>query len=115
MSNGSPIQGYEVHLPVSVCASGQTQAIGTTDYISKRNIRFSLDQPFPAKQGTPVMLFVCLPAEITPGNRVLIRARGRIQRVERAPQAGTTRRTFTAKMDWYDFMGKSVKGNSRTD
>lgn len=107
MKNGSPTQRYEVHLPVAVCGPGRAQAAGMTDYISKRDIRFSVDQPLGVKQGAAIMLFVCLPAEITAGGQVLIRARGQVRRVERSSKAGIERETFTATMDWYDFIEKN--------
>ncbi len=109
MRNGTPKQRYEVHLPVAVCGPGRAQAAGVTDYISKRDIRFSVDEPLAVKRGTAIMLFVRLPAQITAGNQVLIRARGLVRRVERISEAGSERQTFTATMDWYDFMTRGLQ------
>ncbi len=79
-----------------------------TEFISPRAIGFSLDSPVAVKRGEAVMLFVCLPKEITVGNQVLIRARARVMGVERTSNTEGRRFTFTAKIESYDFITKTL-------
>jgi hypothetical protein len=108
MKYSPSIQRCEVRLPVAVCAPGKAQTQGMTEFISPRVIRFSLDRPAGVARGDAVMLFVCLPSEITAGNQVLIRARVRVMGVERHSKTDGGRFTFTATMESYDFIAKAL-------
>lgn len=107
MTNPTSIQQCKVRLPVVVWAPGQAKAIGITKYVSLHAIRFTLDDPVAVRTGAPLVLFVCLPKEMTAGNQALIRVRARVTRIERS-NAGTERLTCTAKMESYDFIAKSL-------
>ena len=50
------------------------------------------------------MLFVRFPNELTVEPGVLMRARAKVMGVRQTYVAGVERQTYTAKLDWYDFM-----------
>jgi hypothetical protein len=99
---------YEVHLPISVRADGETLSAGVTDFMSSRDVRFRLQKPHTIARGSSVTMYVSLPAEFTAANQVMLRARGRVLNVKRMSRLGAPCSTFTAAMDSYDFVGHDV-------
>jgi len=107
-------QRYDVHLHVEVQGPDHMQVEGVADYISNRDIRFAVNEPFVMRPGTPVTLLVSIPREITAGNQVQIRAHGHVQRVESVPDSRGRRLTFTAEVKKYDFVRQNVPINMRS-
>ena len=95
---------YEVRLPVAVWTSDLTEGRGVTAYMSGNDVCFSLDSPSTIEPGTAVMLFVTMPLEVTGGNRVQLRASGRIVNAERGVASKGNSRNMVVSMDWYDFV-----------
>jgi hypothetical protein len=100
-------QRYEVHLPVAVWAANQNHADGVTESMSSHDIRFSVDDSVRLQHGSPIMLFVSLPSELTSGKPVQLRASGQIVEIESRPVSDDGRTTLVAAMDWYDFIRSS--------
>ena len=72
--------------------------------MSSHDIRFSVDDSVRLQQGSPIMLFVSLPSELTCGKPIQLRASGQIVEIESHPLSDDGRRTLVAAMDWYDFV-----------
>jgi hypothetical protein len=104
MANLSTTHKHKVQFPVVVRGLDQANAQGVTNHVSKRFIRFWIDKPLSVKQGAAVMLFVRFPKELTVEPGVLMRARAKVMGVRQTYVAGVERQTYTAKLDWYDFM-----------
>ncbi len=104
MRDQTAVHKYKVHLPIAVRGVDQANAQGVTNHLSKRFIRFWVEKPLPVLQGSAVMLFVCLPKELTTDTGLLMRARAKVLGVKQTSVGGVNRQTFTAKLDWYDFM-----------
>jgi hypothetical protein len=104
MRDQSAMQKHRVQLPIAVRGVDQANAQGVTNHISNHFIRFWVEKPLDVRQGAAVMLFVCLPKELTAETGVLMRARAKVLGVKQTSVRGIRRQTFTAKLDWYDFM-----------
>lgn len=105
---------YEVHLPVAVWDSSLAEGRGVTEYMSNHDICFSVDNPSAVTPGTPVMLFVSLPSEVTDGSKVQLRVSGRIVRAERDAVSDAGRVNLVAVMDWYDFIRADASNEHRS-
>lgn len=99
-----PTQGYEVHLPVSVWTTNLSQGQGVTECMSSRDVHIAVDNSVAIELGGPVILFVNLPSEVTAGNKVQLRASGRVVCVERGPFPHGGGLNVVVAMDWYDFV-----------
>ena|SRR5271155_1140776 len=108
MRQASSTRRCEVRLPVALCRCGNTQAHGLTEFISSRAIRFSLNSPIAVRRGEAVMLFVCLPKQITGGDQVLIRARSSVTGIRRTRKNAGVRFTLTATIQSYDLIAKTL-------
>src|SRR5438552_19064120 len=74
---------YDLSLPVSIHVSVEDKAVlhtGKTRDISTRGVYFTFENAMDA--GTELDLTMTLPAEVTGGTEVLIRAIGRVVRVD---------------------------------
>ncbi|HXJ05102.1 MAG TPA: PilZ domain-containing protein [Candidatus Acidoferrum sp.] len=100
---------YDLSLPVIIrvptegVADSQT---GKTRDISTRGLYFVLDRDLEA--GSELDITLTLPAEITPGGEVFVRALGRVVRVERRMEDGGSRMGVAALIERYDI----VRGES---
>jgi hypothetical protein len=79
-----------------------------TEFISTRAIRFSLNSPIAVRRGEAVMLFVCLPKQITGGNQVLMRARSSVTGIRRSHKNDEVRFTLTATIQSFDLIAKTL-------
>jgi len=87
--------------------SAQTQK-GKTRDISTRGVYFVIDQDLEA--GSELDITLTLPAEVTRGIEVFIRASGKVIRVERRIEDGDQRMGVAAVIERYDILrGDSSK------
>ena len=97
---------YDLSLPVIIrvpSGNGGLSRNGKTRDISTRGVYFTVEQSF--SDDAELDLTLTLPAEITRGTEVLVRAQGRVVRVERKPQAdGTERVGVAAVIEKYDII-----------
>lgn len=96
---------YELSLPVVVrapLAKQEESRNGKTRDISTRGVYFVIDEDITA--GAEVDFMLTLPAEITRGTEVFIRAHGRVVRVENKLEDGTTRLGVAAVIEKYDII-----------
>ena len=81
---------------------------GKTRDVSTRGLYFVVDQNM--ESGSQLDITLTLPAEITHGSEVLIRALGKVVRVERRMEDGNARMGVAAVIERYDiFRGKAAR------
>lgn len=97
---------YDLSLPVIIRSSQDSRTAesrsGRTRDISTRGIYFTIDQELAA--GAELDITLTLPAEITRGTEVFVRAQGRVVRVERRSLDGTDRLGVAAVIERYDII-----------
>src|SRR5712691_3634974 len=102
---------YDLSLPVIIRVPAERPADtqqGKTRDISTRGLYFVLDQDLEA--GSELDITLTLPAEITHGTEVLVRALGKVIRVERRMEDGAARMGVAAVIERYDIIrGESAK------
>lgn len=96
---------YELSLPVVVRTPIKTEVEprnGQTRDISTRGVYFTIDQNL--APGTELDFMLTLPAEITRGTEVFIRAHGKVVRVDRKTQEGVETVGVAAVIQKYDII-----------
>lgn len=105
MSERRTARRYDLTLPVSIrfaMESLVSRQDGKTRDISTRGLYFVVPQDLEA--GSELDITLTLPAEITHGTDVLVRAQGKVVRVERRLEDGETRMGVAAVIERYDIM-----------
>ena len=96
---------YDLSLPIIIRIPTEKMADsqqGKTRDISTRGLYFVVDQNLEA--GSELDLTLTLPAEVTHGTEVLVRALGKVVRVERRMEDGNTRMGVAAVIERYDII-----------
>jgi len=96
---------YDLTLPISVrfaAESSVTRQDGRTRDISTRGLYFVVTRDLEA--GSELDITLTLPAEITRGGDVLVRAQGKVVRVERRLEDGESRMGVAAVIERYDII-----------
>jgi c-di-GMP-binding flagellar brake protein YcgR len=96
---------YDLSLPVIIRIPTERIADtqkGKTRDISTRGVYFVLDQDLEA--GSELDITLTLPAEITQGSEVFVRALGKVVRVEKRLEDGTARLGVAAVIERYDIV-----------
>ena len=96
---------YDLSLPVIIRVPTERQIDsqeGKTRDISTRGLYFVIEQDMEA--GSELDITLTLPAEITHGTEVFVRALGKIVRVERRNEDGTVRMGVAAVIERYDII-----------
>lgn len=105
MTERRAVRRYDLSLPViiRVPINRETNARnGRTRDISTRGVYFIIDEELSA--GAEVDITLTLPAEITRGTEVFVRAQGKVVRVEKKPQDGIERLGVAAVIERYDII-----------
>jgi c-di-GMP-binding flagellar brake protein YcgR len=100
---------YDLTLPISIRFAAErtlSQQQGKTRDISTHGLYFVVDQDMEA--GSALDITLTLPAEITHGTDVYVRAQGQVVRVERRLEEGEPRLGVAAVIERYDI----VRGRS---
>jgi c-di-GMP-binding flagellar brake protein YcgR len=96
---------YDLTLPILIRVPtenlGDTQN-GKTRDISTRGLYFVIDQDL--KAGSELDITLTLPGEITHGSEVLVRAMGKVVRVERRKEDDSERLGVAAVIERYDIV-----------
>jgi hypothetical protein len=92
-------QRFEVHLPLAVQFEGRTIPAFTQD-LSGRGIFFYAEAALP--EGAVVELTFTMPSEITLGESMPVRCRGRVLRA--APPQGGQRNGIAVQLDSYEYL-----------
>jgi hypothetical protein len=96
---------YDLTLPISIRFAAESlvsRQHGKTRDISTRGLYFVITQDLQA--GSELDITLTLPAEITHGTDVLVRAQGKVVRVERRLEDGESRMGVAAVIERYDIM-----------
>lgn len=102
---------YDLSLPVIIRVPVDRDASsrnGRTRDISTRGVYFTFETDL--EPGTELDITLTLPAEITRGTEVFVRAQGKVVRVEKKPENGTERTGIAAVIERYDI----VRGEAAT-
>jgi c-di-GMP-binding flagellar brake protein YcgR len=102
---------YDLSLPVIIRVPIHREAEsrnGRTRDISTRGVYFTLDKDLSA--GAELDITLTLPAEITRGTEVFVRAQGKVVRVEKHPDTDGERVGVAAVIERYDIIrGESLR------
>jgi hypothetical protein len=106
MSERRGARRYDLSLPVLIRIPAQgfvaeTQS-GRTRDISTRGLYFVIDQD--VRAGAELDIMLTLPREMTNGEEVLVKASGKIVRVEARMEDGNERQGVAAVIERYDIM-----------
>ncbi len=102
---------YDLSLPVIIRVPIDKETAsrsGKTRDISTRGVYFTIDHDLSA--GTELDITLTLPAEITRGTEVYVRAQGKVVRVERQLEGGSERVGVAAVIERYDI----IRGEAAT-
>jgi c-di-GMP-binding flagellar brake protein YcgR len=105
MSERRTSRRYDLTLPISIRAAAEKMVdrqIGRTRDISTRGLFFVIDRDMDA--GSQLDITLTLPAEITNGTDVFVRAQGKVVRVERRIEEGEPRMGVAAIIERYDII-----------
>jgi len=102
---------YDLSLPVIIRIPAERQngsQEGKTRDISTRGLYFVIEQDLEA--GSELDITLTLPAEITHGTEVFVRAMGKVVRVEHRSEDGAARMGVAAVIERYDIIrGEGVR------
>jgi c-di-GMP-binding flagellar brake protein YcgR len=105
MSERRNARRYDLSLPILIRAATQGLAEtqrGKTRDISTRGLYFVIDQDL--RDGSDLDIMLTLPREMTNGEDVLVKASGKVVRVEERVEDGSPRRGIAAIIERYDIM-----------
>ena len=100
---------YDLSLPIIIRVPTERELDtqqGKTRDVSTRGLYFVVEQNLEA--GSELDLTLTLPAEITHGMEVFVRAHGKVVRVERRMEDGNTRMGVAAVIERYDIIRGEV-------
>jgi PilZ domain len=109
MSERRNARRYDLSLPIMIRAAAQGMAEtqkGKTRDISTRGLYFVIDQDL--RDGSELDIMLTLPREMTNGDEVLVKASGKVVRVEERLEDGSLRRGVAAIIERYDIMRGSA-------
>jgi len=102
---------YDLSLPVAIRVFTERTVDsqkGKTRDVSTRGLYFVIDQNLEA--GSELDITLTLPAEVTHGAEVFVRASGKVVRVEQRNEDGSTHMGVAAVIERYDIMrGEAAK------
>ncbi len=96
---------YDLSLPISIQVPVEKEAAaqsGKTRDISTRGVYFLIDQDLTA--GTEIDITLTLPSEVTRGSEVLVRAIGKVVRLEKKQDDGASRVGVAAVIERYEII-----------
>lgn len=105
MSERRGARRYDLSLPIMIRVPAQGFAetqTGKTRDISTRGLYFVIDRDVNAGSALDIML--TLPSEMTNGDEVLVKASGKVVRVEPRVEDGSARQGVAAIIERYDIM-----------
>jgi hypothetical protein len=105
MSERRTARRYDLSLPVIIRIPVENESSarnGKTRDISTRGVYFTIDRDL--STGAELDMTLTLPAEVTRGSEVLIRATGKVIRVERKPDFGSLRIGVAAVIERYEIV-----------
>lgn len=104
MSERRSARRYDLSLPVLVRIPQGIAGLqrGKTRDVSTRGLYFVIDQDL--RDGSELDIMLTLPSEMTNGEEVLVKASGKVVRVEQRLEDGNPRQGVAAIIERYDIM-----------
>jgi len=105
MTDRRAARRYDLSLPVIIRLPIEKEVPsrnGKTRDISTRGVYFTLEEEL--NSGSELDITLTLPAEVTRGSEVFIRAMGKVVRVDRRPDNGSTRVGVAAVIERYEII-----------
>ncbi|MGB6200858.1 MAG: PilZ domain-containing protein [Candidatus Acidiferrales bacterium] len=105
MTDRRTARRYDLSLPVIIRLPIEKEIparSGKTRDISTRGVYFTLEEDL--NSGSELDITLTLPAEVTHGSEVFIRAMGKVVRVDRRPDGGSTRVGVAAVIERYEII-----------
>ena len=105
MTDRRTARRYDLSLPVMIRLPIEKDASshnGKTRDISTRGVYFTLEEGL--NSGSELDITLTLPGEVTHGSEVFIRATGKVVRVEKRPDNGSTRVGVAAVIERYEII-----------
>jgi len=105
MTDRRTARRYDLSLPVIIRLPIDKEVSarnGKTRDISTRGVYFTLEDEL--NSGSELDITLTLPAEVTHGSEVFIRAMGKVVRVDRRPDNGSTRVGVAAVIERYEII-----------
>lgn len=102
---------YDLSLPVIIRVPVERETSsrnGKTRDISTRGVYFTIDDDLGA--GAELDITLTLPSEVTRGSEVFIRAMGKVVRVDRTPENGSSRVGVAAIIERYEIIRNEPAG-----
>jgi hypothetical protein len=96
---------YDLSLPVIIRIPVEKEISsrnGKTRDVSTRGVYFLIDQDLSA--GTEIDITLTLPSEVTRGSEVFVRGMGKVVRVEKKPENGSSRVGVAAVFERYEII-----------
>lgn len=96
---------YDLSIPVIIrvpVEKDMASRNGKTRDISTRGVYFTVDQDLGT--GTELDITLTLPSEVTRGSEVFIRAMGKVVRVDKRPENGSSRVGVAAVIERYEIV-----------
>jgi hypothetical protein len=96
---------YDLSLPVIIRLPLERELSsrnGNTRDISTRGVYFTIDKDL--SDGTELDITLTLPSEVTRGSEVFIRAMGKVVRVDKTPENGSSRVGVAAVIERYEII-----------
>jgi c-di-GMP-binding flagellar brake protein YcgR len=96
---------YDLSMPIIIRVPAErawNSLQGKTRDISTRGLYFVVEQNL--ESGSPLDITLTLPAEVTQGTEVFVRASGKVVRVERRMEEGNSCTGVAAVIDRYDII-----------
>jgi len=104
MSERRSARRYDLSLPVQVRIPQGITGLqrGKTRDVSTRGLYFVIDQDL--RDGSELDIMLTLPSEMTNGEEVLVKASGKVVRVEQRIEDGNARQGVAAVIERYDIL-----------
>jgi PilZ domain len=105
MSERRTARRYDLSLPVVIrlpLDKETSSRNGKTRDVSTRGVYFTIDQDLGA--GAELDITLTLPSEVTRGSEVFIRAMGKVVRVDKQPDNGSSRIGVAAVIERYEII-----------
>ena len=112
MSERRTARRYDLSLPVLIRVPIEKvggEHNGKTRDISTRGLYFMLDDDLGA--GSELDITLTLPTEVTHGPEVFVRAAGKVVRVDRAPENGSSRVGVAAVIERYEIVRNEARSH----
>lgn len=112
MSERRTARRYDLSLPVNIRVPIEkvvSEHNGKTRDISTRGLYFMLEEDLDA--GSELDITLTLPSEVTRGPEVFVRATGKVVRVDRTPQNGSSRVGVAAVIERYEIVRNETRSH----